>query len=153
MNKYMDICVQEAIEGVLNNHGGPFGSVVVKDNKIVGIGHNMVIANNDSTAHGEITAIRDACENLKTFDLTDCVLYTSAEPCLMCLGAIMWSNIKQVYYACSVEDTDNIGFRDGFMYEWLKNKNSKTLNMEQIDRENGMRAFKVWVEKNDKQQY
>lgn len=153
MNKYMNICVEEAIRGVLANDGGPFGSVVVKNGEIVGVGHNSVIINNDPTAHGEMMAIRDACKNLETFDLTGCELYTSAEPCIMCLGGIMWSNIKKVYYACSVADTDDIGFRDGFMYDWLKDRNKETLDMKQIDRENGMRAFKVWVDKLDKEQY
>lgn len=153
MNKYMEICVKEAIEGVLSGHGGPFGAIVVKDNEIVGVGHNKVVIENNPTLHGEMVAIQDACKNLNTFDLTGCVLYTSAEPCIMCLGAIMWSNIKKVYYACSISDTDDIGFRDGFMYDWLKDRNKETLDMEQIDRENGLRAFKVWTEKQNKQQY
>lgn len=153
MNGYMYICAGEAIKGVLSNHGGPFGALVVKDGKIVGIGHNRVIVENNPTLHGEMVAIQDACKNLGTFDLTGCELYTSAEPCPMCLSAIMWANIKKVYYGCTVEDTDNIGFRDGFIYDWLQNRNEDVLKMECVDRENCLKAFEVWQEKVDKEQY
>lgn len=153
MNKYMEICVKEAIEGVLSGHGGPFGAIIVKDNEIVGVGHNKVVIENNPTLHGEIVAIQDACKNLNTFDLTGCVLYTSAEPCPMCLSAIMWSNIKQVYYGCTVADTDNIGFRDGFIYDWLQNRDDNVLKLDCIDRNECLEAFKVWTDKQDKQQY
>lgn len=153
MNKYMNICIEEAIKGVLDNDGGPFGALVVKEGKIVGIGHNNVISQNNPILHGEIVAIQDACKNLNTFDLTGCELYTSAYPCMMCCGAIMWSNIKKVYYGCSVEDTNNIGFRDEFMYEWLKNKDENILKFEQVDREEALKAFEVWTNKTNKKQY
>lgn len=111
-NQYMNEAISEALDGIHNRHGGPFGCVIIKDDKIVGRGHNMVLANDDSTAHGEITAIRNAEENLKTFDLTGCELYTTGEPCPMCLYAILWARIDKVYYGCTIKDNADIGFRD-----------------------------------------
>ncbi len=108
----MNEAIKEAYIGIENKHGGPFGSVIVKDGKIVGRGHNHVIANNDCTCHGEMMAIRDACKNLGTFDLSGCDLYTSSAPCKMCEGAIQWANIRKVYEGCNVQDADRIGFRD-----------------------------------------
>lgn len=111
-NEYMELALTEAREGIYNNHGGPFGTVIVKDGKVIGQGHNMVLANNDSTAHGEITAIRDAEANIESYDLTGAVLYTTGEPCPMCLAACLWANIDKVYYGCTIEDNAIIGFRD-----------------------------------------
>lgn len=112
MNKFMELAINEAKKGIRNKEGGPFGSVIVKDGKVVGRGHNKVVANNDPTAYGEMMAIRDACNRLGTFDLTGCELYTTSEPCPMCKCAIMWANIKKVYYGCTVNDAEDIGFRD-----------------------------------------
>lgn len=109
---FMAEAIAEAYAGIRSGHGGPFGCVIVRDGKIVGRGHNMVLANTDSTAHGEITAIRDAEKNLGTFDLSGCVLYTTGEPCPMCLYAIMWARIDQVFYGCTIADNARIGFRD-----------------------------------------
>ncbi len=109
---YMTEAIDEALEGVYNGHGGPFGCVIVKDGKIVGRGHNMVLANNDPTAHGEITAVRNAGKVLKSYDLSGCDLYTTGEPCPMCLYAILWANIEHVYYGCTIADNAAIGFRD-----------------------------------------
>lgn len=109
---FMQIAIDEARDGITHSHGGPFGTVIVKDGEIVGRGHNMVLANNDSTAHGEITAIRNAEQALGTYDLTGCVLYTTGEPCPMCLAACMWANIEHVYYGCTIADNAVIGFRD-----------------------------------------
>ena len=109
---YMEIALQEAYDGIEKGHGGPFGAVVVKDGNIVGRGHNRVLYKKDPTCHGEMEAIRDACKNLGTHDLSDCSLYTTAEPCPMCLGGILWANIKEVYFGCDRLDTDKIGFRD-----------------------------------------
>lgn len=117
MNKFMELAINEAKKGIRNKEGGPFGSVIVKDGKVVGRGHNKVVANNDPTAHGEMMAIRDASNRLGTFDLTGCELYTTHYPCPMCRCAIMWANIKKVYYGCTVEDTAKIGFRDKDFYE------------------------------------
>ena len=111
-NKYMQLAIDEAMDGITHKHGGPFGSVIVKDGKIVAQGHNHVLANNDPTCHGEVDAIRKACKELGTFDLSGCELYTTGEPCPMCLCACMWANIKVVYYGCTIEDNAIIGFRD-----------------------------------------
>lgn len=111
-NAYMQLAIDQAREGIYHQHGGPFGSVIVKDGEVVGQGHNRVLADNDSTAHGEISAIRDAEQNLGTYDLTGCVLYTTGEPCPMCLAACMWANIETVYYGCTIADNALIGFRD-----------------------------------------
>ena len=111
-NQYLELALTEAREGIHQNHGGPFGTVIVKDGKVIGQGHNMVLANNDSTAHGEITAIRNAEANIESFDLTGAVLYTTGEPCPMCLAACLWANIDKVYYGCTIEDNAIIGFRD-----------------------------------------
>lgn len=109
---FMRIAITEARDGITHAHGGPFGTVIVKDGEIVGQGHNMVLANNDSTAHGEITAIRNAEQALGTYDLSGCVLYTTGEPCPMCLAACLWANIEHVYYGCTIADNALIGFRD-----------------------------------------
>ena len=114
---YMKIAIEEAYEGINNKHGGPFGCVIVKDGKIVGKGHNRVLLNRDATCHGEMEAIRDASKNLGTHDLSGAALYTTAAPCPMCRGAILWANIDKVFYGCTVEDTDSIGFRDEIFYE------------------------------------
>ncbi|KRL14285.1 nucleoside deaminase [Schleiferilactobacillus perolens] len=129
-----------AAQAELNNElheGGPFGCVIVKDGKIVGKGHNQVLFQHDPTAHGEIVTIRQACETLDTYDLTGCELYTSAYPCPMCLGAIMWANIKTVYYGNAPADATKIGFRDDFMYDFIKGgqRDSAVLNLEQHDRD------------------
>lgn len=108
---FMQLAIDEARQGIAAGDGGPFGSVIVKNGEIVGRGHNRVIAKNDPTCHGEMEAIRAACRNLNTYDLTGCELYTTAEPCPMCLGAILWSNISAVYYGCTRQDSAAIGFR------------------------------------------
>ncbi len=108
----MSLAIDQAREGIRGGHGGPFGSVIVKDGAVVGQGHNQVLLNNDPTCHGEVEAIRNACRNLGTYDLSGCVIYTTGEPCHMCLCACMWANIDRIYYGCSIEDNGRIGFRD-----------------------------------------
>lgn len=120
MNKFMKEAIKEAQKGIHNNHGGPFGAVVVKDNKIIGRGHNQVVLNNDPTCHGEIQAIRKASKKLNSFDLSGCEIYTTSEPCPMCLGAILWTNIDKIYYGCNINDAEEIGFRDHIFYEMQK---------------------------------
>src|SRR5262245_60552893 len=115
--KFMQEAIMLAHNGVVNNEGGPFGCVVVKDNNIVGRGNNKVTSSNDPTAHAEVVAIRDACRNLQSFQLDDCEIYTSCEPCPMCLGAIYWARPKRVYYANNRQDAANIGFDDSLIYE------------------------------------
>lgn len=112
-NEYMRMAVEEAREGIRAEHGGPFGSVIVKDGKVVGKGHNMVLKNNDPTCHGEIMAIHEACRTLGTYDLNGCEIYTTGEPCHMCLCACMWANISRIHYGCTIADNSLIGFRDG----------------------------------------
>lgn len=117
MNKFMQEAIEEARRGIRAGDGGPFGAVVVKEGKIIGKGHNQVIKNNDPTCHGEVMAIKDACKTLNNFDLSGCEIYTTGEPCPMCYGAILWSNIEKVYYGCNIVDTDIIGFRDDNFYK------------------------------------
>ena len=137
-SKFMKEAIKEAYKGINQKHGGPFGSVVVKNGEIIGRGHNMVLKDKDPTCHGEIMAIRDACKNLNSFDLSDCILYTTAEPCPMCKGAILWANISKVYYGCNIEDTDKIGFRDQKFYDnWENDKKY----LEEFDREECKKLF------------
>ena len=134
--------------------GGPFGSVIVKDNKIISEGFNKVTSTNDPTAHGEIVAIRDACKNLNNFDLKNCDLYTSCEPCPMCLSAIYWSRIDKVYYANTRDDARKIDFDDSSIYSELqKNINERKIQMTQIMRNEALKTFELWDKKTDKVKY
>ena len=147
MNPYMQIAIEEAQAGIRAGHGGPFGCVIVKDGEVIGRGHNEVILQQDATCHGEITAIRAACKALGTFDLSGCELYTTAAPCPMCRGAILWANIRKVYYGCTVSDTDSIGFRDQAFYEGTE------LPEEQTDRDACLRVFEEYKAIQDKTPY
>ena len=153
MNKYMKRANELAKYSMDNNKGGCFGSVIVKDGVIVGEEYNTVTSDNDTTRHGEINAIKNTCKNMSTFDLSGCELYTSAYPCPMCLGAIMWANIKTVYYGATAQDTGNIGFRDDFMYEWLNNKNEDSLRLIEMDRKECVEVQRMWLDKDDKIEY
>ena len=134
--------------------GGPFGSVVVKNNKIIAEGSNKVTMNNDPTAHGEIVAIRDACQKLNTFDLSGCDLYSSCEPCPMCLSAIYWSRIKNIFYANTRIDAKAIDFDDSFIYSEInKNLENRKIKMNQMHRDEALEAFKIWENKEDKIKY
>lgn len=152
MNKYMQDAIKLSEENLKTNNGGPFGACVVKDNIIIGRGSNHVLANNDPTAHAEIMAIRDACKNINSYDLSECEIYTTCYPCPMCLSAIIWANIKKVYYGNTRNDASNIGFRDDFIYEFIENKcnNNETLTFECIDREESIKTFDKFMEKDDK---
>ena len=112
MRQFIEAAYKEAKLGIRNGDGGPFGAVIAKGGSIVGRGHNMVVKNNDPTAHAEIVAIRDACKNLGIFDLTGCILYSTGRPCTMCYSASMWANIQQIIYVCDYDHADNVGFRD-----------------------------------------
>lgn len=147
MNEYMKEAIKEAYDGIQAKDGGPFGTVIVRKGIIVGRGHNRVLAKKDPTCHGEMEAIRDACKNLGTHDLCGCELYTTAEPCPMCLGATLWSNITTLYYGCNRKDTDEIGFRDERFYDYLDGKN-ELLKQEEVDREACLELFQDYV--NDK---
>lgn len=150
--QYMQIALHEAYQGIQKKHGGPFGSILVKDGKIVGRGHNRVLVKKDPTCHGEIEAIRNACKNLGTHDLSGCELYTTAEPCPMCLGAILWANIDQVYYGCGRTDTEAIGFRDNKFYDFLKG-DAGSLQMEECSRKDCLDLFKEYSEDKERQGY
>ncbi len=141
----MDEALKEAYDGIESNHGGPFGCVIVKDDKIIGRGHNRVLLNHDPTCHGEMEAIRDACKNLGSHDLSGAILYTTAEPCPMCMGGILWSNIRKVFYGCTIKDTDKIGFRDDEFYEMFSNRNSVA---EEFEREKCLKLFDDYLKKN-----
>ena len=155
MNEFMKVAKELSDENFKTNVGGPFGACIVKDGKIIGKGSNHVLMNNDPTAHAEIMAIRDACKNLNSYDLSDCELYTSCYPCPMCLSAIIWSNIKKVYYGNTKEDAENIGFRDNFIYEYIKNdcSNKSILDLESMEREETIKTFNEYINKNDKTIY
>jgi len=146
--EFMREAIIESEKNLKTGDGGPFGAVVVRNGKIIGRGHNEVIKNSDPTCHGEIQAIRDACKYLQTYDLTGCELYTSAMPCPMCLGAIIWANIKVVYYGNSAQDTAQIGFRDDFIYRFIEGKchNKEVLQLKQLLREEAINAFKKYQE-------
>ncbi len=144
-NEFMNAAIEEAEKGIASGHGGPFGSVVVRDGKIIGRGHNRVILNHDPTCHGEMEAIRDACRSLGTHDLSGCSIYTTAEPCPMCLGAIMWANIGDVYYGCNSHDTADIGFRDQTFYEQL-NGSCEIVRMRESCRRRCLELFRRYQE-------
>ena len=149
MNKYMEKAKQNAENGILKKEGGPFGAIIVdKEGKLISNGNNQVLKNNDPTAHAEIVAIREACKKLSSYDLKDYILYTSCEPCPMCLSAIIWANIKEVYYGCTKEDAGKIGFRDDIIYDYLKGKNKDLINLKQIDREECIKTFEEYKNNN-----
>jgi guanine deaminase len=152
MNKWMKIAHNEATKGMLANDGGPFGAVIIKDDKIISQAHNEVLKSNDPTAHAEINAIRKASQTLKTFDLSGCVLYTSCMPCPMCLGAIFWARISTVYYGATEEDAARGGFDDKLFYEMLYGKKSD-LDLEQIDAKENAELFDMWLKKRDREMY
>ncbi|MBR3157274.1 nucleoside deaminase [Candidatus Saccharibacteria bacterium] len=143
--EFMEIAVSEARKGFLNGDGGPFGAVIVKDGEVVASGHNQVLKNNDSTCHGEIDAIRKAEQKLQTYDLSGCQIYTTGEPCGMCLAAILWANIDKVYYGCSLKDNEKIGFRDDKI-DKLLDRDDKLYGslLEQKEREECLKLFKEY---------
>jgi len=152
--KFMKEAVHAALNGMKNNEGGPFGCVVVKDGKIVGRGNNKVTSTNDPTAHAEVTAIRNACKHLKSFQLDGCEIYTSCEPCPMCLGAIYWARPDKVYYGSNQIDAANIGFDDEFIYKEIPLPYSeRSIPFEQLAREIALEPFQEWTKKEDKTEY
>lgn len=150
MNKFMKVAIQEAAKGIKNNEGGPFGTVIVKDGKIIARAHNQVLKNHDATCHGEIEAIRKASKKLKTFDLSGCELYTTGEPCPMCLGAILWARIDKVYYGSNIKDTEIIGFDDKRFYEQF---NHKEMILNELDRDECLKLYEDYVNIKDKNLY
>ena len=153
MNKYMKVAMELSEDNLKTGVGGPFGACVVKDGKIIGEGSNNVLCNNDPTAHAEIVAIREACKSIKSYDLSGCDLYTTCYPCPMCLSAIIWSNIKKVYYGNTSEDAMEIGFRDQFIYDYIKNPDDKNLEFKCIDRDDTIKVFEKYMNDEDKTIY
>jgi len=152
-NKFMMRAIELSIKSV-NVGGGPFGSVIVKGEKIIAEGSNKVTSTNDPTAHGEIVAIRQACKNLNHFNLSGCELYSTCEPCPMCLSAIYWAHIDKIYYANTRDDAQKIDFDDSFIYSELqKNAKKRKIPMIQIMRDEALKAFDLWVKKIDKIEY
>ena len=152
-NKFMQRAIELSIESI-NSGGGPFGSVIVKDNKIISEGMNRVTVNNDPTAHGEIVAIRLATKDLNNFNLKGCELYSSTEPCPMCLSAIYWARIDKIYYANTRNDAQKIDFDDSLIYsELIKKIDQRKIPMIQVMREEGLKAFELWNKKTDKVKY
>ena len=152
--EFINKAIELSKKGMDNNAGGPFGALVVKDGKIIAEGYNKVTSSNDPTAHAEVVAIREACEKLNSFQLDGCTIYTSCEPCPMCLGAIYWARPEAVYYACTKEDAAEIGFDDQFIYEEIEtdigNRSIKFIN---LNRDEGKEVFKNWQTKEGRTDY
>lgn len=143
MNKYMQIAFDEARKGMRCGKGGPFGAVIVRDGEVLAAACNEVLLSNDPTAHAEILAIRSACRKLKNYDLSGCALYATGEPCPMCLSAIVWANIKTVYYASAACEAEKIGFRDNMIYRYLRGE-EQILEIRQMDGEEGPALYEEY---------
>ena len=153
IKEIMDKVVKLSIDSV-ENGGGPFSAAIVKDGEIVATGVNRVTANHDPTAHAEVTAIRNAFQKLNTYDLSDCVIYSSCEPCPMCLGAIYWARIPELFYCNTKQDAKDINFDDSFIYDELaKSPEERELDMVRVDNREAIKAFRMWDEKEDKTPY
>ena len=151
---FMQEAIWLAVENVRSGRGGPFAAVVAKQGRVIATGANCVTSTNDPTAHAEVTAIREACRALSAFQLTGCEIYTSCEPCPMCLGAIYWARPDRVYFAATAIDAADAGFDDSFIYEELKRKHSeRRIPFEPMMREAGLEPFRVWKEKDDRVRY
>lgn len=151
--KYMKMAVEEARCGIHHGHGGPFGTVIVKDGKVVAKGHNRVVELNDPTCHGEIDAIRRACKELGTFDLSGCTLYTTGEPCPMCFTACLWANIDKVYYGCDIAENEMIGFRDNDFYGKVADRNAMEGFLTQVGHDDCVKLFEEYNSIQDKTHY
>jgi tRNA(Arg) A34 adenosine deaminase TadA len=152
--QFMSQAIELAKQGMAANAGGPFGAVVVKDGEIVGRGNNRVTSTNDPTAHAEVIAIREACNALGSFQLDGCSIYTSCEPCPMCLGAIYWARPEKVFYACTRDDAAVIGFDDNFIYEELEKANDeREMVLVSLMRDEALEVFNSWAAKPDKVEY
>ena len=154
MNEFMKIAIEEALHGMKHNEGGPFGAVVVRNGEVISKAHNEVVMTNDPTAHAEVVALRKASSALGRFDLSDCEIYSSCEPCPMCFSAIHWAKIKKLYYGSTREDAANIDFDDQYIYDVIKGT-AKQLQVEvlQINREESLEPFREWKSKMDRVQY
>jgi len=154
MNKFMKLGLEEAFKGMRADEGGPFGAVIVKDGQVIATGHNEVVMTNDPTAHAEIVAIRKATKLLGRFDLSDCEIYSTCEPCPMCYSAIHWAKMKTLYFGANRFDAADIGFDDQYIYDViLGNATTEQVNTIKIDRDECLGPFKEWAEKNNKVEY
>ena len=152
--KFMSMAIVLSMENIKSGKGGPFGAVIVKDGKIIGQGTNSVTLSNDPTAHAEVNAIREACKNLGSYQLEGCEIYTSCEPCPMCLGAIYWSRISKVFYANTKKDAAEINFDDDFIYDEIaKPIHQRTKEFIQLSRSEALGAFEEWRNSEDKTPY
>src|SRR5436190_16152407 len=152
--KFLEKAISLSRMGMQSGNGGPFGCVIVKDGNIIGEGNNTVTSANDPTAHAEVVAIRNACSKLGTFQLTDCVIYTSCEPCPMCLGAIYWARPSRVFYACTRGDAAAIGFDDDHIYQELEKANDeREMVLMNLMRDEALAVFRQWAAKPDKVEY
>jgi len=147
MDKFMSAAIEEAKRGFKRGHGAPFGAVIVKNNEIVGVGHNEVDKKKDPTYHAELVAIRSACKKLKTFDLSNCVMYTTLYPCPMCFGAILWSNLEKIYYGCATLDTQKIGLRDKIFRKLSETK--KGAMCEKLESEECLKLYEEYKRRED----
>ncbi|MBN2355916.1 nucleoside deaminase [candidate division KSB1 bacterium] len=153
-NPFMHIAVTEALRGMRRNHGGPFGAVIVRANSVIARAHNEVLKTQDPTAHAEILAIRKAAKKLGRFDLSDCEIYSSCEPCPMCFAAILWAKIPRLYYGCTHADAAKIGFDDATIYQVIRGETSSTrLTSARIDEQLCRRTFEEWLLKQDRKLY
>lgn len=151
---FMRRAVELSEQGMLNDKGGPFGCVIVKDNQIIAEGFNAVTSTNDPTAHAEVVAIRNACKNLDSYQLEDCIIYTSCEPCPMCLGAIYWARPKKVYYANTRIEAAAIGFDDEFIYKEIPLPlHQRQIEFEHIQLDEALKVFELWDKKENKSEY
>lgn len=151
MNEILRLAMEQARKTMNENIGGPFGAAVIAANgEILAVTSNSVLHDNDPTAHAEVNAIRTACKKIGSYDLSGCVLYTTAYPCPMCLSAIIWANIKKVYFGCRPEDAEHIGFRDDFMYRFIEDKckDKSVLDMAELDRDDCLKLFEEYSKKN-----
>lgn len=150
MNEILRLAMEQARKTMNENIGGPFGAAVIAENgEILAVTSNSVLRDNDPTAHAEVNAIRAACKKIGSYDLSGCVLYTTAYPCPMCLSAIIWANIKKVYFGCRPEDAEHIGFRDDFMYRFIEAecRDKSVLDMAELDRADCLKLFEEYQQK------
>ena len=154
MNKFMKLAIDEAFKGMRKDDGGPFGAVSVKDGEVIATGHNHVVESNDPTAHAEIVAIRKATKLLGRFDLSDCEIYSSCEPCPMCFSALHWAKMKSLFYGATRQDAADIGFDDQYIYDVIEGKaTTQQVTKENIDHDECLGPFQEWSKKNDKVEY
>lgn len=154
MNEFMQRAIELSSIGMQSDKGGPFGCVIVKDGKIIGEGYNQVTSTNDPTAHAEVVAIRNACKNLNTFQLDGCEVYTSCEPCPMCLGAIYWARPDKIFFANTRQDAADIGFDDSFIYDEIGEElSARKIPMIALGRTEALQVFEAWKNKTDKKEY